>query len=179
MFNETVHFGQNFTIKCSKFSCFYIFLLIYFSSSFIIISLLFYIIIIIEEKIKNIKKYDVSYECHFVQSCIAHRPLSPVHCTSTTDHCALNIDRRVLCRVHRILCRVTPLIARRPLILVLRALVRAHRALHRGQSSSHGKRKTAPQWAPFFVLLFDCYSFAAASASSLASSARNFSIFAF
>ena len=59
MFNEKVHFEQNITIKCSKFSCFYIFLLIYFSSFFIIISLLFYIIIIIEEKIKNIKKNDV------------------------------------------------------------------------------------------------------------------------
>ena len=66
--------------------------------------------------------------------CIAHRPLSPVRCTSSTEHCAL-------CLVPFILCRVALHIARRPPILVLRALVRAHRALHRGQSSSHDKRK--------------------------------------
>ena len=59
MFSEMVHFEQNITIKCSKFSGFYIFLLIYFSSFLIIISLFLYIIIIIEEKIKNIKKCDV------------------------------------------------------------------------------------------------------------------------
>lgn len=35
----------------------------------------------------------------FVQSCIALRPLSPVHCISNTDHCALCLVRFVLCRV--------------------------------------------------------------------------------
>ena len=85
---------------------------------------------------------------NYSQTRLAHRPLSPVHCTSTTDHCTLNTDRCVLCRVHRVLCRVALYIARRPLndarrppVLVPRALVRAHCALHRGQSSSHGKRK--------------------------------------
>ena len=127
--------------------------------------------------------------------CFAHRPLSPVHCTSSIEHCALCLVPFILCRVHRTLN-----IARRPPVLVLRAWFDVQRTLHRGQSSSHGKRKTAPQWAPFFVsscyfhLFFaflplfagsstGCSSFcgsnAAASASSLASSARNFSILAF
>ena len=68
--------------------------------------------------------------------CFAHRPLSPVRCTSSIEHCALCLVPFILCRVHRTLN-----VVRRPPILVLRALVRAHRALHRGQSSSHDKRK--------------------------------------
>mgnify|MGYP000615707919 CR=1 FL=1 len=71
---------------------------------------------------------------NYSQTRLAHRPLSPVPCTSSIEHCALNIVRCVL-------CRVALYIARRPPVLVPRALVRAHRALHRGQSSSGRVRK--------------------------------------
>lgn len=123
-------------------------------------------------------------------------------CPPTTESSALYLEHWLLCFVQSSSSFVQSSlhIARRPPVLVPRALVRAHRALHRGQSSSHGKERTAPQWAPFFVLLcyfhlffaflplfagssVACSSFcgsnAAASASSLASSARNFSILAF
>ena len=46
MFSETVHFGQNFTIKCSKFYYFHIFLLLYFFS-LIILPLLFFLILLL------------------------------------------------------------------------------------------------------------------------------------
>lgn len=148
-----VHFGQNSTVSCSKYYCFHkmptslfffsnnnslIFFnkitIILFSSS-LSLFLLFFILLLLKKKNKRkSKKCDVSYECIFVQSCLALRPLSPVHCTSSIEHCALNTDRCVL-------CRVASHIARRPPVLVLRALVRVHRAPHRGQSSSYDKRK--------------------------------------
>lgn len=38
---------------------------------------------------------------NYSQTRLAHRPLSPVHCTSSIEHCALHIACCVLCRVHR------------------------------------------------------------------------------
>ena len=74
--------------------------IILFSSS-LSLFLLFSILLLLKKKNKRkSKKCDVSYECIFVQSCLALRPLSPVHWTSCIDHSALNIVRCVLCRVH-------------------------------------------------------------------------------
>ena len=135
-----------------------------------------------------------------MQSCIALRPLSPVHCTSSTEHCALCLVPLCFAQSSSYFVQSSLHIAPRPPILALRAWFDDRCALHRGQSSSYDKERTAPQRAPFFVLSFDCHLFfaflplfagsstgcssfcgsnAAASASSLASSARNFSIFAF
>ena len=139
-----VHFEQNFTIKCSKFSCFYIFLLIYFSSFFIIISLLFYIIIIIEEKEKKIKKMRRIVWLSFLIKMIEfvnHALLPTDHWVQCIVLCPSFIEIWIKLHISPPNEHWTLNDAPRPPILALRAWLSDHCALHRGQSSSGRVRK--------------------------------------